>query len=241
MNLQSPNQHFFNNNLIVHIFAFATAKIMTLVQIIILYLLCKHNKLRWVATSPMLLQVREVGTPPMKDDANNAHSSTSQFYIILALSPLIFGLKFFKILQARKIKLCRRQLFSNAVKILLFISDIQNYILIKLCKTVQCIHLFKITGILMPEKVKLKKHYIWVILEVDWKDVKVTFNGNVINLPRSVTIKIQDKFKVRYMMERQPLLFHLMLKQGSNWFTLASKDSQTETFKVKLYHYINGM
>ena len=30
------------------------------------------------------------------------------------------------------------------------------------------------------------------------------------------------------MMERQPLLFHLMLKQGFNWFTLASKDSQTE-------------
>ena len=30
------------------------------------------------------------------------------------------------------------------------------------------------------------------------------------------------------MMERQPLLFHLMLKQGFNWFALASKDSQTE-------------
>ena len=30
------------------------------------------------------------------------------------------------------------------------------------------------------------------------------------------------------MKERHPLLFHLMLKQGFNWFTLASKDSQTE-------------
>ena len=30
------------------------------------------------------------------------------------------------------------------------------------------------------------------------------------------------------MMERQPLLFHLMLKQGFNWSTLASKDSETE-------------
>ena len=33
------------------------------------------------------------------------------------------------------------------------------------------------------------KHYIWDILEVDWKEVKVMFNGNVINLPKSVTIK----------------------------------------------------
>ena len=30
------------------------------------------------------------------------------------------------------------------------------------------------------------------------------------------------------MMESQPLLFHLMLKQGFNWFTLASKDAQVE-------------
>ena len=54
------------------------------------------------------------------------------------------------------------------------------------------------------------------------------FNGKVINLPKSVTIKFRDKFKVRNMMESQPLLFHLMLKQGFNWFTLAFKDFQTD-------------
>ena len=32
------------------------------------------------------------------------------------------------------------------------------------------------------------------------------------------------------MKESQTLLFHLMLKQGFNWFTLALKDSQTEKF-----------
>ena len=30
------------------------------------------------------------------------------------------------------------------------------------------------------------------------------------------------------MMESQPLLFHLMLKQGFNWSMLASKDTQVE-------------
>ena len=80
----------------------------------------------------------------------------------------------------------------------------------------------------MPNKVKINKHYIWDILEEDWKEVKVTFNGKVINLPKSITIKLQDKFKVRHMMESQPILFHLMLKQGFNWFTLASKDVEVE-------------
>ena len=56
----------------------------------------------------------------------------------------------------------------------------------------------------------------------------MTFNGKAINLPKSVTIKFRNKFKVRNMMESQPLLFHLMLKQGFNWFLLALKDSQRE-------------
>ena len=73
---------------------------------------------------------------------------------------------------------------------MLFISDIQYCVPIKLCKTAASIYLFKITGILMKDKVKINKHYIWDILEVDWKEVEVTFNGKVINLPKSISIKL---------------------------------------------------
>ena len=40
------------------------------------------------------------------------------------------------------------------------------------------------------------------MLEIDWKEVTVTVNGNEINLPRGVTIKLQDKIKVRHLMNR---------------------------------------
>ena len=100
--------------------------------------------------------------------------------------------------------------------------------LVKLCKTAGSIHLFNITGMLTPDKVKLNKHYIWDIFEVYWKEVEITFNGKVINLPKSIMIKLWDKFKVRYMMESQLILFHLMLKQGFSWFTLTSKDVEFE-------------
>ena len=89
-------------------------------------------------------------------------------------------------MQVRRIKLCRGQLFSNAVRIMLCIADIQYYVPIKLCKTVGSIHLLKIWGILTPEKVKLNKHYTWDILEADWKEVKVTFNGKAKWHERSV-------------------------------------------------------
>ena len=47
------------------------------------------------------------------------------------------------------------------------------------------------------DKVKLNKYYIWDILEIDLSEVKVTFNGKVINLPKSITVRPGDKFKVR--------------------------------------------
>ena len=41
------------------------------------------------------------------------------------------------------------------------------------------------------------------------------FNSNKMNLPKFVMIKPRDKC----MMKREPLLFHIMLKQGFTWFT----------------------
>ena len=96
----------------------------------------------------------------MKQDTNNACYCTSRFYIILSLGASIFKLVVFTILQVRKIKLCRGLLFSNAVKIMHFILDIKYYVPIKLCKTPDNMHLFKITDIWTPDKVRLKKHYI---------------------------------------------------------------------------------
>ena len=99
-----------------------------------------------------------------------------------------------------------------------FISDVQNYVPIKLCKTAGSIHLFKIVGTLKAKNIKLMKNYLWNTLEIDWKEVTVTFNGDKINLPRLVIIKLKDKIKVRQLMNRKPWLFHLMLKQGRMWF-----------------------
>ena len=65
------------------------------------------------------------------------------------------------------------------------------------------------------------------MLEIDWKEVTVTFNEDKIDLPRVVTIKLQDKIKIRPLMKREPLLFHLMLKKGIKWFTLATGTQET--------------
>ena len=61
------------------------------------------------------------------------------------------------------------------MKIMLFTLDVQYYVAIKVCKTAGSIHLFKITGTIKTENVKLRKNYIWDIIEIDWKEVNMTF------------------------------------------------------------------
>ena len=112
----------------------------------------------------------------------------------------------------------------NVVKIMLFISDAQYYVPIKLWRITGSIPLLKIMGMLTPENVKLKRKIILDIIELDWKEVNVTLNGNRINLPKSVKIQFRDKFKIRCIVKREP--FHIMLNQGLTWFTLVSNSSQ---------------
>ena len=138
------SKNFFTNNFIIDVFGFVMAIISVISTIIIIYAICKHNKLRALVTSLAFKQVKEVKAEVISEE-NYKCECTAQFNIILALSIIIIGLVVFTILQVRRIKFCRGQLFSNAVKIMLFILDIQYYIPVKLCRTAGSIHLFKIT------------------------------------------------------------------------------------------------
>ena len=66
-------------------------------------------------------------------------------------------------LHYRKSRFCKGQRFSNVVKIMIFISDVHNYVPIKLSKTAGSIHLFKIIGLLKAKNIKLKKLFMGYI------------------------------------------------------------------------------
>ena len=100
------------------IFVFIIAIILVITTMIILYVLCKHNKLRTLVASLALQQVKEVSASATKQENNNMCNCTSKFYIILALCITIIRLVIFTTLQVRRIKLCRGQLFSNVFKIM---------------------------------------------------------------------------------------------------------------------------
>ena len=61
----------------------------------------------------------------------------------------------------------------------------------------------QITGTLTSEDIRLNKNYLWDTLEINWDKIKLSFNSNEIKLPQLVTIKMQDKIRVRRMMHRE--------------------------------------
>ena len=65
------------------------------------------------------------------------------------------------------------------------------------------LHLFKITGTLTSEDIKLNRNCLWDTLEINWHKIKLVFNNNEVNLPKLVMVKIQDKIRVRRMMRRE--------------------------------------
>ena len=161
---------------------FVSAVISLLTTTLTVYLLYKHKKIRALITSLVLHQVKKVGATSGETNSE----CTTLAYIGITLT--ILSLIIVTFLHYRKSNFCKGHRFSNVVKIMIFISDVQNYVPIKLCKTAGSIQIFKIVGTLKAKNIKLIKNYLWDTLEMDWKEVTVTVNGDKIDLPRVVTI-----------------------------------------------------
>ena len=87
---ETSYKNVFTNNFIVDIFLFIIAIILAITTTIIIYALCKHNKLRTLVACLALQKVKEVRAVPTKEE-DYTSKCTSEFYIILVLSIEIIG------------------------------------------------------------------------------------------------------------------------------------------------------
>ena len=154
----SSSKNFFFNQ-IVNIFTFTSSIISIITITLVIYLFCKHKHIRTIIASLILHKTKEVEANSNSNSETNNYECGTLAYIGMVLTVLSMITVIF--LHYRKSKLCRGYRFSNVVKIVLFISDVQNYIPIKLCKTSGSIHLFKIKGTLKPGDIKLNRNYLW--------------------------------------------------------------------------------
>ena len=74
-------------------------------------------------------------------------------------------------LITQRCTLFKRRVYSNTVNIMLFFSDIKQYIPVKLCKSAGSIHLIQIYGQLNSDQIVLEKNCLW--------DLPVDFGATV--------------------------------------------------------------
>ena len=195
-----------------------TATLITLIIVlIVIYVLYRQSKLKALVTNIAMQRIKAVEAADMN---GMLCTCKTQWYIMGMLIIITLGMLYLVTNKIRKTSFCKGCLFSNNTKILLFISNAHSYVPIKLCRVAGSIHLFQIKGRLKPKNVKLKKNWIWDVLEIDWSDVSITLNDNEINLPRSVIIPFRERYRARKLFRKHPLLFYIMLKQGKMWFSL---------------------
>ena len=147
-------------------FLFFTAVISLLITSLAIYLLCKHKK----------LSILEAKSCPTASKRSRGSNNTGRVHYRMQNSELYnFGINCYNFQSIdvssstlQKMKAVQGAcMFSNAVKIIIFILDVQYYVPVKLCKTAESIHLFKISGMIKPENVKLNQNYIWDTIEMD--------------------------------------------------------------------------
>ena len=134
--LNNSNKNFFSNSYIVDIFMFTSSIISLISTTLVIYLFCKYKHIRTLVASLILHKIKEVEANPNSEETNSRYRTLTYIGIILTVLSMVIVIS----LHYRKSRLCKGYRFSNAIKIMLFISDVQNYVSIKLCKTASSIH-----------------------------------------------------------------------------------------------------
>ena len=177
----------------------------------------RQSKLKALVTN---IAMQRIKTVEAADVSDMLCTCKVQWYIMGMLIIITLGMLYLVTNKIRKSSFLKGCLFSTNTKILLFISNTHSYVPIKLCRVARIIHLFRIRGRLNLENVKLKKNWIWDVLEIDWSNVNITLNDNETDLPSSVKIPFKERYRARRLLREHLLLFYVMLKQGKTWFSL---------------------
>ena len=170
----------FLNSFLADILIFTVTLTTLIITLVIIYVMYRQSKLKALVMNIVMQRIRTVEAADVSD---MLCTCKMQCYIMGMLTIITLDMLYLVTNKLRKSSFFKGHLFSNNTKILLFISNTHSYIPIKLCRVARSIHLFRIRGRLNSDNVKLKKNWIWDVLEIDWSDISITLNDNEINLP----------------------------------------------------------
>ena len=129
-----------------------------LATIAIIHLVCRYTKLKALVTGIAFHLIKQ--TEALLDNEKILPNCTAQWYRIAVLTLMIIGLVIYIFVTTQKCTIFKRRLYSNTVTVMVFFSDIKQYVSVKLCKIAGSIHLFQIYGQLTSDQITLERKYL---------------------------------------------------------------------------------
>ena len=133
-------KHSFFGNIIMDVFLFIATILSMIATAAIIHLVCRHTKLKPLLAGITFQPVKQ--TEAIFGNGKEQQNCAAQWYTIAALTLMIIGLTIYVLVTTQKCTTFRRRLYSNTVTVMLFFSDIKQYVPVKLCKTMGGIRLF---------------------------------------------------------------------------------------------------
>ena len=186
--IKEPTFNTFLSSYVVDVIVFVTGILTVILTFVIMYMLCRQSKLKSVVANMTLQCIKTIETAMIKE-AESCNFKLIQVLIILNLVMTVLLI----LVRLKKSKVFQGHLFTNMVKINLFLANTQSYVPLELNSAAGNVHLFKLSGALVMENFTLKKNWIWEMLEINWNNTHVTLNDKEINLLGTLTIPLVSK------------------------------------------------
>ena len=207
------------------VIGFGAALLAIIMALAVIYIITGHSKLKTLVTNIALQHIKTVEAAVLNPNHIICESGVEKILLVINLA-LVTLMAFAKL---RKSRIFKGKLFSNTIKVKLFVADNHCYLPLHLNKLAGSVHLFKLHGILTKENLVLKKNWLWDVLEIDWTDVYLLQDNKEINLLVTLVIPIYYKCKLRQLLRKSrtdPLHLYLMLKQRKSWLNLESTEHE---------------
>ena len=215
----------FISSFIADIIGFATALLTIITALVVSYIVTGHSKLNTLVTNIALQYIKTVEAAVLNPNHVICESGLEKILLIINLA-VVTIMAFTKL---RKSRIFKGKLFSNTIRVKLFVVDNHCYIPLHLNRLAGSVHIFKLHSIFTKDNLVLKKNWIWDVLEIDWTCVYLLQDHKEINLLATMVIPIYYKYKLRQFLRnsrKDPLYLYIILKQRKSWLNLESTECE---------------
>ena len=129
-------KHSFFDNIIMDVFLFVATILSMIATIAIIHLVCRHTKLKALLMGIAFQPVKQ--TEAIFGNGKEQQNCAVQWYTIAALTLMVIGLTIYILVTTQKCTIFKRGLYSNTVTVMVFFSDMKQYVPVKLWEAFIC-------------------------------------------------------------------------------------------------------